>query len=122
MESKRQKKSASVIQKELAQIFQRHSSEWFSGTFTTVTYVKMTPDLGIARVYLSFLLAKDNEEALQNVEQHASQIRGELGRAIGKQSKKVPELEFFLDTMQDEVDRVEKLFKNIEIPPEEKED
>lgn len=120
-ESKRQKKAASLIQKELAQIFQQHSSEWFGGAFITVTYVKMTPDLGMARVYLSFLLAKDNEEALQNVESHARQIRGELGREI-KHSKKVPELEFFLDTMQDEVDRVEKLFEKIEIPPKEKED
>ncbi|MFT5917081.1 MAG: ribosome-binding factor A [Flammeovirgaceae bacterium] len=45
-----------------------------------------------------------------------------MGRAIGKQSKQVPELDFFLDTMQDEVDRVEKLFEKIEILAEDKED
>ena len=117
MESKRQKKFASLLQKELGEIFQRESKSLFNGTFITVTYVKMTPDLGLARVYLSFLLTNDKEKTLQNIESHSSQIRGALGKRIGKQVRKVPALEFYIDTMQDEIDRVEKLFENLNNPP-----
>ena len=58
MESKRQRQVAKQIQKDLGEIFQKDLKQLFNGAFVTITDVKTTPDLAIARVYLSFLLAK----------------------------------------------------------------
>lgn len=119
MENKRQRKVASQIQKDLGVIFQQAASTHFNSAFITVTGVKMTPDLGIARVYLSFLASKDAEKALQNVQLNRSYIRGELGRKVGSQMRKVPNLEFFIDNTAEEMEKVEKLFQNLNIPPKE---
>lgn len=121
MENKRQKKVARQLQKDLGEIFQKGANTHFKGAFITVTGVKMTPDLGLARVYLSFLMTKEPEELLDTVKESASFIRGELGRRVGSQMRKVPSLEFFIDNTAEEMDRVEKLFKNLDIPPLEEE-
>ena len=119
MENKRQKKVARQLQKDLGEIFQQSANSHFNGAFITVTGVKMTPDLGIARVYLSFLMTKDIQKALLNVQEHNSYIRGELGRRVGRQMRKVPSLEYFVDDTAEEMQKVEKLFENLHIPPAE---
>lgn len=121
MENKRQKKVARQLQKDLGAIFQQAANSHFKGAFITVTGVKMTPDLGIARVYVSFLLSKEAEDTLELVKENNSYIRGELGRRVGRQMRKVPALEFFIDNTAEEVEKVEKLFKDLHIPPSEDE-
>ena len=122
MDSKRQNKVSRLIQKELSEIFQRNSRGMFDGAFITVTHCKITPDLGLARIYLSFMLTNSKEETLQIIEENNKLLRGELGRKIGKQIRKIPELEFFIDNTQEEVDKIQRLFANIDIPPAENED
>jgi len=118
-ESKRQKKYGRLIQKELSEIFQKNAHSHYGGTFITVTYVKMTPDLALSRIYLSFLLAPDEKALFNQIKESIKQLRGELGRKIGKQVRIVPNLEFFMDNTQEEADRIEKLFQGIDIPPAE---
>jgi ribosome-binding factor A len=93
----RQQKVATLIQKELAVIFQRESKNMFKGALITVTVVRITPDLGFAKVYLSFFLTEDKDALLESVRSHKSTIRYELGKAVGKQLRIVPELQFFRD-------------------------
>lgn len=119
MENKRQKKVARQLQKDLGEIFQQGTNSHFNGAFITVTDVKMTPDLGLARVYLSFLVSKDAEQGFDAILENSSYIRGELGRRVGKQMRKVPGLEFFIDNTAEEIEKVEKLFKDLNIPPKE---
>ena len=117
MESKRQKKVARQLQKDLGEIFQQIANSHLGGAFITVTGVRMTSDLGIARVYLSFLMSKDVQEAFLLVEESSNFIRGELGRRIGKQVRKIPALEFFVDNTAEEEAKIDKLFRDIDIPP-----
>ena len=67
IESKRQQRFGGVIQQDLAEIFLKEGNAWFPGTMITVTRVRMTPDLGIARIYLSFFNAQDSEEAINKI-------------------------------------------------------
>ena len=81
MESKRQQKYSRMIQKELGDIFQRKMTHQLGSMMVSVTQVRMSPDLGVAKAYLGFILHNNPDDALENVNSHKSEIRRELGKA-----------------------------------------
>lgn len=113
MESKRQQKFAGVIQQDLAAIFQREGSAYLPNTLVTITKVRVTPDLAIARVFLSFFNNSNTTLALQTIKSHASEIRYKLGARIKDQVRIIPQLEFFVDDTNEYVDRMDKIFDKI---------
>lgn len=112
MESVRQSKVARLIQKELATFFQVRSRDLFPGRMITVTVVRVSPDLGIAKVYLSIYPHTTEENYISSVEQHTGAIRNALARNIRHQVKTIPELTFFLDDSMDYLDRINELLKS----------
>ncbi len=108
MPSIRQEKVANLIKQELSIIFQQQSSMRFDGYFITVTLVRMSPDLGVAKVFVSFMAVKDLEVALRKVKKEATWIRKTLAGVIGKQVRRIPELQFYIDDSLDYYDEVEK--------------
>ncbi|MFD2863294.1 30S ribosome-binding factor RbfA [Mucilaginibacter antarcticus] len=120
MESKRQQKFAGVIQEDLAAIFQREGMNYLPNTLVTITKVRVTPDLAIARVFLSFFNNGNTAQSLATVKQHASEIRYKLGSRIKDQVRVVPQLEFFVDDTSEYVDRMEKIFDKIHREEEQK--
>lgn len=117
MESKRQQKFAGVIQKDLAEIFQREGSNLLPNTMVTITKVRVTSDLAIARVYLSFFNSTNNVLALNTIKAHAGEIRYKLGSRIKDQARIVPQLEFFVDDTSEYVERMDKIFDRISREP-----
>jgi ribosome-binding factor A len=113
MESKRQQKFAGVIQQDLATIFQREGNNYLPNTMVTITKVRVTPDLAIARVFLSFFNTTNNTLALQTIKQHASEIRYKLGARIKDQVRIIPQLEFFVDDTSEYVERMDKIFDKL---------
>ncbi|HTI60138.1 30S ribosome-binding factor RbfA [Mucilaginibacter sp.] len=113
MESKRQQKFAGVIQQDLAAIFQREGMNLLPNTMITITKVRVTPDLAIARVFLSFFNNTNNQLALNTIKAHASEIRYKLGARIKDQVRIIPQLEFFVDDTSDYVERMDKIFDKI---------
>ena len=117
MESKRQQKFAGVIQQDLAEIFQREGMNFLPNTLVTITKVRVTPDLAIARVFLSFFTSADAAASLSTVKAHASEIRYKLGVKIKNQVRVVPQLEFFVDDTNDYVEKMDQLFDQISKEP-----
>lgn len=117
MESKRQQKFAGVIQKDLAEIFQREGSNLLPNIMVTITKVRVTSDLAIARVYLSFFNSTNNSLALNTIKAHAGEIRYKLGSRIKDQARIVPQLEFFVDDTSEYVERMDKIFDKISKEP-----
>jgi ribosome-binding factor A len=113
MESKRQQKFAGVIQEDLASIFQREGINLLPNTLITITKVRVTPDLAIARVFLSFFNNTNGQLALNTIKSHASEIRYKLGARIKDQVRIIPQLEFFVDDTSDYVERMDKIFDKI---------
>jgi ribosome-binding factor A len=111
MDSIRQNKISRLIQKELAEIFQRETPEHFKGKLISVTVVRVTSDLSIARVYLSIFPSEGSKEVLALIKQLTHQIRGLLGRRVGKQLRIVPELDFYIDDSLDYIDKIEKILQ-----------
>ncbi|MBE8719747.1 30S ribosome-binding factor RbfA [Sphingobacterium pedocola] len=112
-ESKRQQRFSGVIQQDLAELFQRDGKTWAPGAFITVTRVRVTPDLAIARVYLSFLNTTTAKDDIANIKKRTNEIRYKLGLKIKNQTRVVPQLEFFLDDTNEYVEHMDKLFDEI---------
>jgi ribosome-binding factor A len=119
-ESTRQNKFGRLIQKELSEIFQRDKRGILDNTFITVADVKMSPDLGVAKIYLSMMLAKEKQQTIDKINSRKGEIRKALGDRIGKQVRVIPELIFFIDETQENAFKMEELLKNLHIPPADK--
>ncbi len=118
--STRQQKFGRLIQKELSEIFQRDKRGILDNTFVTISDVQMSPDLGVAKVYISMMLAKDKQQTLDKINKGKREIRKSLGEKIGKQVRVIPELIFFIDETQENAYKMEELIKNLHIPPPDK--
>ncbi|MBN1769023.1 MAG: 30S ribosome-binding factor RbfA [Prolixibacteraceae bacterium] len=107
MYSIRQNKVSRLLQKDLATIFQELTRSSIKGRMISVTVVRVSKDLAVAKVYLSIFPSEGASETLNLIKQLSGQIRGELGRKVGKQLRIVPELAFFLDDSLDYIDHID---------------
>ncbi|MCB0770404.1 MAG: 30S ribosome-binding factor RbfA [Flavobacteriales bacterium] len=111
MDSVRQNKVNSLMQRELAEILQTEGRTLLPGGLITVTAVRVSADLGAAKVYVSLFPVKDKAAVLHRIKDHSSRIRGLLGVRVGKQMRVVPELLFYVDDSLDRAEAVDKLLK-----------
>ena len=117
MESKRQQKMASLLQQELAQVMQRDLPHLFGGGLVpSISSVKVTPDLAVARVYLSLLIGNDAPERLEAIKDNTKEIRFALGKRIRSQVRVVPELTFFHDDSASYAAHMEQVLSKLDIP------
>jgi ribosome-binding factor A len=116
----RQQKYGRLIQKELSDIFLRDKRGIIGNAFITIAEVRMSPDLSVAKVYLSMTLAKDKKLVLNQITLHKGEIRKALGDRIRNQARIVPELVFVIDEVEENAQRMEDLIKSLNIPKEEK--
>jgi len=100
-----------LIKREMMLIFQQNGRTLFGGAMITVTQVKTAPDLGSARIYVSIFATPDKEKCLREIKDNAHQLRGLLGKSIGKQMRKVPELFYYLDDSLDYFETIDNLLK-----------
>lgn len=112
-ETVKQRKVAGVIQQTLSEIFQRENLSMVKGGMVTITQVSMSPDLGLAKVYLSLFKIKDKENFIEEITKHSADIRRHLGNKIRNQVRRIPELNFYLDDTLDEVFKLEEIFKSL---------
>jgi ribosome-binding factor A len=111
MSSIRQSRVEGVIQEELSSYFQRNAREICLGAMVSVTVVRVTPDLSLARIYLSVFAGPDKHEVLQNIRDNGRKIRGEVGKRL-RNMHKIPELSFFIDDSLDYAETIDKLLKD----------
>ena len=111
MESQRQQKVARLLQKEMGDYLQQNSREILPGKLITVTVVRVSPDLGVAKVYLSIFPLKEDEKPLEDIQAKASKIRHEIGQKIRNQLRAIPEFVYYLDDSLDYIDRIDNLLK-----------
>ncbi|MBU2649857.1 MAG: 30S ribosome-binding factor RbfA [Bacteroidetes bacterium] len=111
MDSKRQQKISRMLQRDVSEIFQRNTAAWAKGALVTVTKVKITSDLSIARIYLSIFATGDKAAILDHINGQKRDIRFHLGQKVKDQLRKVPELEFFQDDSLDYIENIDNLLK-----------
>ena len=112
-----QQKFAKLVLKEISDIFQRDQRGILGNTFITVADVRVSPDLSVARVFISMLLEKNKQAVLDKLNAHKREIRKALGDRIRNQARIIPELIFVIDEVEENAARIESLIKSLNIPP-----
>jgi len=111
MESTRQKKISRLLQKELATIFHKEAPALLGNFMYTVTTVRVSPDLSVAKVFLSIFPAKESQEVIRQAKQKAPFFRNLLAKKVRYQLRVIPELYIFLDDSADYADEINRLLK-----------
>jgi len=126
MDSTRQNKISRLIQQDLGDIFLKEMKPVLGQSLITVTKVRVTSDLSIARAYVSIFpvgnmpVTPDTSEGTKADKQlvinailtHAADIRRRLGMREGKQLRIIPNIEFYLDDSLDYIENIERLLKD----------
>lgn len=110
MESTRLHKIERLLQKELGDLFQKQTQA-MRGILVSVSAVRVSPDLSVARAYLSIFPSEKGQELLEAIRTNTKAIRFELGKRVGKQLRIIPELSFFIDDSLDYIERIDELLK-----------
>ena len=113
MESSRLEKVNRLIQKELSEIFLLDAKK-IPGLLISVTQVRVSPDLGMAHIYLSIFPSEKSKELFENIKENIKSVRYDLGKRIGKQMRVVPELMFHIDDSLDYIEDIDRLLKEKE--------
>jgi len=112
MTTTRQHKVSRLLLKELADYFQKNGSQITGGKMVTVTVVRISPDLGVSKVYLSFFPGDGHKKALQAITERTGMIRSEMGNRLRNQLRHIPEFVFYLDDSLDYIDRIDNLLND----------
>ncbi|UJH90126.1 30S ribosome-binding factor RbfA [Antarcticibacterium sp. 1MA-6-2] len=119
METNRQKKIGGVLQKDLAEILQNHLRDaGVTGILISVSKVKVTTDLSVAKAYLSIFPSKDAKDLLKELNIIKPKIKHELAQRTRNQLRRMPDLEFFIDDSLEYIEKIEKSIKGDENPIE----
>lgn len=111
MESTRQQKIARLIQKDLSDIFLVYAHQFGGGVLISVSEVRVSPDLGVANVYLSIFPDARQKEVMNRIETDLHAIRGKLGTLERHQLRIIPELRFFADETIQRMEHIDELLK-----------
>jgi ribosome-binding factor A len=107
--STRQNKISRLVQREMADILLQFNKSKYHGKLISVTIVRVTKDMSIARIYLSIYPSNFADEILSEIQLNSKSLRGQLGRRIGKSVRIIPELEFYIDDSLDYIDHIDEL-------------
>lgn len=116
MSLRRQQQVGSLLQEAMSEIFQVHGASYYGRAFVTITEVKMTPDLLVAKFYLSIFNVQDKQKTIDEIKSQAHEIRRHLGNKMRHHLRRIPELLFYLDESLDNALRINELLRGIEKP------
>ena len=108
MQSTRLEKIARLIQKELSEIFRAETAK-MNGVLVSVSTVRVSPDLSIARAYLSVFPSERGKEIVENVNRNEKSIRYNLAQRVRYQLRKCPEVVYYLDDSLDYIQHIDEL-------------
>lgn len=111
MESTRQLKIAKLLQKEMATILQDLAREHFAGTLLSVSKVRVSPDLGVAKIYISIFPISMTQEVEKFLNVNNAKLRGALGHSVGRQLRVVPNLAVFVDDSLEYEENIDRLLR-----------
>ncbi len=110
MDTTRQQKVARLLERDLADIFQKEGRNLYGNAFVTVTKINISKDLSLARINIS-IFSSDKAATFEIIQVHNKYFRKLLGERVKNQLRIVPQLEFFIDDTLDRAMKIEELLK-----------
>ncbi len=107
-ETNRQRKIAGVLQQDLVDVLQKAAQDGMRGVIISVYKVSVTPDLGVAKVFLSIFPSEKRDEIVAGIKTNSPLIRHELAKRTRNQLRRMPELLFFGDDSLDYIEEIDK--------------
>ena len=101
-----------MLHRELGAYFQQHAQQMLPGKLITVTLVRISPDLSVAKVYLSIFPFNKNENPLEQIKTYGTMIRKEIGNSIKNQVRSIPEFIYYLDDSLDYIEKIDNLLND----------
>ncbi|MEY2964157.1 MAG: Ribosome-binding factor [Bacteroidota bacterium] len=111
METTRQQKIAKLLQKEMATILQQLAKEHFAGTLLSVTKVRVSPDLGVAKIFISVFPIANTKTVFEFLDLNNAKLRGALGNSVKNQLRIVPELLLYADDSLEYEENIDRLLR-----------
>lgn len=111
METTRQQKISRQILRDVSDIFLKEGAHLVKGAMVSVTKVRMSPDMALAKVYISVFPFDKSQQILEHLTAHVSQVRKALGDRVKLQLRIVPELSFYIDDSLEYIDHIDQLLK-----------
>ena len=113
-ETKRMLQVGELVKRNISYVLQQEGSYYYgSEVLVTVTSVKMSSDMGIAKVYLSIYNTENKQAVLLEIEEYAHQIKQSFAQRVRKQMRRIPRLDFYEDETLDEMYRLNKVFGDL---------
>ena len=117
MDTTRQKKIAGLLQKDVAIILLKLlKSSGENNVLSSVTKVKISPDLSLAKIYVSIFPVLQAPSILKLIGNNKNSLRRSLGELIKNQVRRIPDLAFYIDDSLEHIDKVEAALKGSEDP------
>ncbi|MEL7220565.1 MAG: 30S ribosome-binding factor RbfA [Bacteroidota bacterium] len=114
METKRQRQVAELVKRNFSMVLQSEGVYIYgSAPLVTVTEVKMSPDMGIAKIYLSIWNTENKQAVMLQMEEENSRLRQALGNRLKRHVRRIPHIDFYEDETIDEMYRVDSLFDRL---------
>lgn len=113
MQTKRQSQIGELIKRNFGPVLQEQGSYIYGGAFVTVTNVIMSPDLALAKIYVSIYNTDSKETVLTQIRESKHGLKNALVRRIRRHVRRIPDIDFYLDEMVDEMYRVNALFDKL---------
>lgn len=111
MDTKRQNKISRLILKDVSDIFQTDYKNFFGPVLITITKVRVTSDLGLARINLSIYGTDNKAGILENIKKQTKEIRLKFGIRAKNQLRIMPVFEFYIDDTLDYIEKIDALLK-----------
>ena len=113
MDSKRQLQVGELIKRNFSSVLQDQGRYMYGNTLVSVTQVKTSPDLSMAKIYVSIYGIEDKESVIETLYEHHSLLKAELVKRIRKHVRRIPEIDFYIDDTLDEMYKIDELLSNI---------
>jgi ribosome-binding factor A len=115
MDSKRQLQVAELIKRNFSMVLQQEGNYIYDDALVTVTNVKVTPDLSLAKIYLSVYNTDNKQAVLLKLEDQHYRLKQVFSQRIRKHIRRIPEFALYIDETLDEMYRLDALFDRLAI-------
>lgn len=113
MESKRQKQTAEIIRRHFSSVLLSEGSYIYGTAFVTVTTVQVTPDISMAKIYLSIYNTPDKDGVITKINDNVHHLKKNLAQRVRKHIRRIPDISFYRDDTLDEMFKVDRLLTNL---------
>ncbi|MBQ0007243.1 MAG: ribosome-binding factor A [bacterium] len=116
MQGSRQEKIEKMLQKEFGEIFVLYARR-IGNVIVSVSEVRVTSDLSIAKVFLSIFPTAKSKEIIERVEADSKSLRYELARRLRNNLRIIPEFTFHNDETEEKLAHIDDILANAGIKP-----